>query len=233
MRLLLNWLLSAISLLIVSRFIPGFYVRDFTAALIAALVIGLVNATLGLFLKIITLPLTIFTLGIFWWVINALMLIFASNFVPGFAVHGFWPAFWRAVCASTLTSARMTRKLALFGRSALIRNQPACVCGRSKPMSPTSIHPPLNSLTPCNRSSWIWKPESLIWKGRRAELPERNLGGTPQARHYTAQLHQSHASIDSAGYNSFGCPTARRLHAWPPLHLSSKPNPCPRTPTSR
>ena len=58
--------------------------RDFTAALIAALVIGLVNATLGLLLKIITLPLTVLTLGIFWWVINALMLIFASNFVPGF-----------------------------------------------------------------------------------------------------------------------------------------------------
>ena len=83
MRLLLNWLLSAISLLIVSHLIPGFYVRDFTAALIAALVIGLVNATLGLVLKIITLPLTVLTLGIFWWVINALMLIFASNFVPG------------------------------------------------------------------------------------------------------------------------------------------------------
>jgi putative membrane protein len=102
MRLLLNWLLSAISLLIVSHLIPGFYVRDFTAALIAALVIGLVNATLGLLLKIITLPLTILTLGIFWWVINALMLIFASNFVPGFAVHGFWAAFWGAVVLSLI-----------------------------------------------------------------------------------------------------------------------------------
>jgi len=102
MRLLLNWLLSAISLLIVSHLIPGFYVRDFTAALIAALVIGLVNATLGLVLKIITLPLTVLTLGIFWWVVNALMLLFASRFVPGFAVHGFWPAFWGAVVLSLL-----------------------------------------------------------------------------------------------------------------------------------
>lgn len=102
MRLLLNWLLSAIGLLIVSHVIPGFYVRDFTAALIAALVIGLVNATLGLLLKIITLPLTILTLGIFWWVINALMLLFASNFVPGFAVHGFWAAFWGAVVLSLI-----------------------------------------------------------------------------------------------------------------------------------
>jgi len=102
MRLLLNWLLSAISLLIVSHLIPGFYVRDFTAALIAALVIGLVNATIGLLLKIITLPLTILTLGIFWWVINALMLLFASNFVSGFAVRGFWPAFWGAVVLSLI-----------------------------------------------------------------------------------------------------------------------------------
>ena len=78
MRLLLNWLLSAISLLIVSKVVPGFHVHGFAAALIAALVIGLVNATLGFFLKIITLPLTLLTLGIFWWVINALMLMFAS-----------------------------------------------------------------------------------------------------------------------------------------------------------
>ncbi len=76
--------------------------RDFTAALIAALVIGLVNATLGLLLKIITLPLTILTLGVFWWIINALMLIFASNFVSGFAVHGFWPAFWGALVLSLI-----------------------------------------------------------------------------------------------------------------------------------
>jgi len=102
MRLLLDWLLSAISLLIVSHLVPGFYVRSFTSALIAALVIGLVNATLGLFLKVITLPLTLLTLGIFWWVINALMLLFASNFVPGFVVHGFWPAFWGAVVLSLL-----------------------------------------------------------------------------------------------------------------------------------
>jgi len=102
MRLLLHWLLSAISLLIVSHLIPGFYVRDFVSALIAALVIGLVNATLGLVLKILTLPLIVLTLGIFWWVINALMLLFVSNFVPGFAVRGFWPAFWGAVVLSLL-----------------------------------------------------------------------------------------------------------------------------------
>ena len=103
MRLLLNWLLSAISLLLVSYIVPGFFVRGFTAALIAALVIGLVNATLGLFLKIITLPLTLLTLGIFWLVINALMLMFASTLLsPNFVVRGFWPAFLGAIVLSLI-----------------------------------------------------------------------------------------------------------------------------------
>lgn len=103
MRLLLNWLLSAISLLIVSKVVPGFYLHGFKAALIAALVIGLVNATLGLFLKLITLPLTLLTLGIFWWVINALMLMFASTLLsPDFVVRGFWAAFWGAIVLSLI-----------------------------------------------------------------------------------------------------------------------------------
>jgi putative membrane protein len=101
MRLLLNWLLSAISLLIVSHLVPGFYVHGFTAALIAAVVIGLVNATLGFFLKLITLPLAFLTLGLFWLVINALMLMFASSLLaPDFVVRGFWPAFWGAIVLS-------------------------------------------------------------------------------------------------------------------------------------
>jgi len=103
MRLLLNWLLSALSLLIVSYIVPGFHVNGFTAALIAALVIGLVNATIGLILKIITFPLTILTLGIFWLVINALMLMFASALLsPNFVVRGFWPAFWGAIVLSLI-----------------------------------------------------------------------------------------------------------------------------------
>src|SRR5271167_4531925 len=75
MRLLLNWLLSAVALLIVSFFVPGFKVQGFKEALIAAIVIGLINATLGLLLKLVTLPLTILTLGVFLWVVNAFMLI--------------------------------------------------------------------------------------------------------------------------------------------------------------
>jgi putative membrane protein len=103
MRLLVNWLLSAISLLVVSRLVPGFHVQGFTAALIAAVVIGLINATLGFFLKLITFPLTILTLGLFWLVINALMLMFASTLLaPDFVVRGFWPAFWGAIVLSLI-----------------------------------------------------------------------------------------------------------------------------------
>ena len=113
MRLLLNWLLSAISLLIVSKVVPGFYVHGFAAALIAALVIGLINATLGFLLKPITLPLTFLTLGIFWWVINALMLMLASTLLhPDFVIHGFWPAFWGAIVLTLINMVlkSLTRK---------------------------------------------------------------------------------------------------------------------------
>ncbi|HEV2115673.1 MAG TPA: phage holin family protein [Terriglobales bacterium] len=97
LRLLINWLLSALALLIVARVVPGFHVSGIAAALWAAIVIGLVNATLGLFLKVITLPLTILTLGIFWIIINALMLELASAFVPGFHITSFGAAFLGAI----------------------------------------------------------------------------------------------------------------------------------------
>jgi putative membrane protein len=100
MQILLKWLLSAVSLLIVTRIVPGFVVKGFGTALIAAVVIGLVNATIGLVLKVLTLPLTILTLGLFWLIINALMLMLASALVPGFKVDGFLPAFLGAIVLS-------------------------------------------------------------------------------------------------------------------------------------
>jgi putative membrane protein len=100
MRLLVNWLLSTIALLIVAEVVPGFNLRGLGSALIAALVIGLINATLGLFLKVITFPLTVLTLGVFWIIINALMLEVASWFVRGFQIHGFWAAFIGAIVLS-------------------------------------------------------------------------------------------------------------------------------------
>jgi len=111
MRLLLNWLLSAVALLVVSFLVPGFHVEGFKSALIAAVVIGLINATLGLLLKLITLPLTILTLGVFWWVVNALMLMLASALLtPGFRVEGFLWAFLGAIVLSLVNV--ILRKLA-------------------------------------------------------------------------------------------------------------------------
>lgn len=95
-RLLANWLLSAIALLIVSRVVPGFEVATLGTAMIAALVFGLLNMTLGLFLKLVTLPLSIITLGIFLLVINAFVLKLSSGVVRGFYIHSFAAAFWGA-----------------------------------------------------------------------------------------------------------------------------------------
>jgi len=103
-RLLLHWILSAVAVWIVAHVVPGIAVSGPVAALIAALVIGLVNATLGLVLKILTFPLTILTLGLFWFVINALMLEFAAALVPGFYVRGFIPALIGAVMLSLVSS---------------------------------------------------------------------------------------------------------------------------------
>lgn len=100
MKILLNWLLSALALWVVSHVVPGFYVSGVFAALIAALVIGFVNATLGLFLKIVTFPLTLLTLGIFWLIINAMMIELASAIVPGFHIGSFAAAFWGAIVLS-------------------------------------------------------------------------------------------------------------------------------------
>jgi putative membrane protein len=105
MNILINWLLSAVSLIIVAHFIRGFEVTSFTSALIAALVIGLVNATLGLFLKIVTFPLTLITLGVFWLVINALMLKVAASLVSGFTIDGFLPAFVGGIVLSLVNLA--------------------------------------------------------------------------------------------------------------------------------
>src|ERR1700676_1023043 len=100
MRMLLNWILSALAVWIVSRVVPGIYVSGPVAALIAALVIGFINATVGVVLKILTFPLTLVTLGLFWLIINALMLKFASALVPGFQVRGFFAAFVGAIVLS-------------------------------------------------------------------------------------------------------------------------------------
>jgi len=101
-RLLLHWLLSALALLVVAHLVPGFHVRGLVPALVASLVIGFLNATLGFFLKIVTFPITILTLGLFLLVINGIMILLASAVVRGFHVNGMIPAFWGAVVLALL-----------------------------------------------------------------------------------------------------------------------------------
>jgi putative membrane protein len=95
-----NWLLSAVAVWVVAHVVPGVSVSGPMAALIAALAIGFVNATIGLLLKILTFPLTLVTFGLFWLVINALMLKLAAALVPGFQVSGFLAAFIGAILLS-------------------------------------------------------------------------------------------------------------------------------------
>ena len=92
MRWLLHWIVNAVVLLVVSHFVSGFQISSFGSALFAVIIIGIVNATLGLFLKFVTFPLSILTLGLFVFVIDAIVLWFSSKLVPGFSVTGFSPA---------------------------------------------------------------------------------------------------------------------------------------------
>jgi putative membrane protein len=91
-HLLVRWLVSAVSLLIVAYVVPGFHVHSFGAAMIAALVIGFVNGTLGAILKFVTWPFRILTLGLLTWVIDAAMLLLAAKFTQGFQIDGWFAA---------------------------------------------------------------------------------------------------------------------------------------------
>ncbi len=87
--MILRWLLLAAALLLVAQIYPGVQVTTFGAAMIAALVLGLLNALLRPILVLLTLPVTLLTLGLFLFVINALMFYFAASLLDGFHVNGF------------------------------------------------------------------------------------------------------------------------------------------------
>jgi putative membrane protein len=90
MRILLVWLMNALALIAVAYLVPSITVRSFTAALVAALLLGLVNAVVRPILIVLTLPATILTLGLFIFVLNGLLFWFVGSFVRGFEVQGFW-----------------------------------------------------------------------------------------------------------------------------------------------
>jgi len=92
MKTLVRWLLLALALLLVAHLYPGVEVKNFTSALIAAAVLGLFNTLLRPILVLLTLPVTVVSLGLFLFVINALMFWAAATVLEGFAVAGFWAA---------------------------------------------------------------------------------------------------------------------------------------------
>lgn len=102
MHLLINWMLSALALWLLPHIIAGIQVRSYGTALIATVVIAIVNTLVGWPLHLLTLPFTILTLGLFWLVVNAFLLKLASAFVPGFSVNGFLPAFFGSVVFTVL-----------------------------------------------------------------------------------------------------------------------------------
>ncbi len=92
MRLLLRWVINAATLLLIALYVPGIEIAGWYTAFITILVLGLVNAVIRPILMLLTLPINILTLGLFTFVINALLFWFVSSFIDGFVVSGFWPA---------------------------------------------------------------------------------------------------------------------------------------------
>ena len=103
MLTLLRWALNAAALMLVPEVVSSIEVRSYTAALIAALLIGLMNALIRPVLLLLTLPVTVLTLGFFALVINAMLFWLVSELVTGFYVPGFWAALWGALLYSTLS----------------------------------------------------------------------------------------------------------------------------------
>jgi putative membrane protein len=112
--LVLRLFLNALAVMVVAYLVPGVAVRDFPSAFIAAVVIGLVNALIRPILEILSLPITLLTLGLFSLVLNALMFWLAGAIVPGFVVSGFAAAFWGGLVfwlVSWVTNSLITERL--------------------------------------------------------------------------------------------------------------------------
>jgi putative membrane protein len=114
MQLLLIWFLNALALLTVAYVLPGITVDGFTAALVAALILGLINTLIRPLLILLTLPVTVVTLGLFILVINGLLFWFAGSVLKGFEVSGFWVgvlgAFLYSIVSSVLTMLFFNKK---------------------------------------------------------------------------------------------------------------------------
>lgn len=90
MEILINWLVSALAIMVGAYILPGVKIESFITALLIAVVLGIINAIIKPILVILTLPINILTLGLFTLVINALLIMLCAWIVPGFSVAGFW-----------------------------------------------------------------------------------------------------------------------------------------------
>lgn len=102
-KLLLVWVINALALLAVAYLMPSIQVASFATALVAALILGLVNAVIRPVLVLLTLPATILTLGLFIFVINGLLFWFVGSFIQGFVVGGFWAGVLGAIVYSLIS----------------------------------------------------------------------------------------------------------------------------------
>ncbi|HSX40236.1 MAG TPA: phage holin family protein [Candidatus Saccharimonadales bacterium] len=104
MNILISWVLSAVVIMVSAYLLPGVHVSSFLAALVTAVVLGIINAIIKPVLLLLTLPINIVTLGLFTFVINALLILLTSSIVPGFKVDGFLWALIFGIVLSLLNS---------------------------------------------------------------------------------------------------------------------------------
>jgi putative membrane protein len=102
MGILLNWLASALVIIIASYIVPGVHVATFWTALLVAVVLGIFNVLLKPLLILLTLPINILTLGLFTIIINAIIILLVSKLVPGFTIDSFWSAILFSLLASLI-----------------------------------------------------------------------------------------------------------------------------------
>ena len=103
MGLLIRWLIVTVAIIFASYLLDGIEVKNFFSAFFAAAALGILNALFRPILIVLTLPINILTLGLFTFLINALMLKMASGIIPGFEVHGFWTAIFGSLIISTIS----------------------------------------------------------------------------------------------------------------------------------
>jgi putative membrane protein len=102
MSLLIHWVVEALTLLAIPYVVPGFRVANLGTALVAAVILGLVNVIIRPILILLTLPINILTLGLFTLVINALLLKLVASMVSGFTIDGLWPAIFAGIILSVV-----------------------------------------------------------------------------------------------------------------------------------